>query len=96
MMDTASCATVDIRVFSLSVHTSLYPVTLAWAILGIDRVTIHELLLWLTSDMSLRSCLLMLRFLVRERDGYGSVSELKHDLQDDCVSLAVRLPCSVP
>ena len=35
MMDTACCATVDIRVFSLSVDTSLYPVTLAWAIPGI-------------------------------------------------------------
>ena len=32
----------------------------------IDRVTIHELLLWLTSDMTLRSCLLLLRFLERD------------------------------
>ena len=55
----------------------MYPVT--WAIPGIDRVTIHELLLWLTSDMSLRSCLLVLRFLERERDDYGSVSEIKLD-----------------
>ena len=44
----------------------------------------------LTSDMSLRSCLLVLRFLERERDDYGSVSEIKLDLPDDCVSLAVR------
>ena len=118
MMDTACCAAVDIRVFSLSVDTSLYPVTLAWAIptsalhcvvtgtvtslrahgilfgkiesvahqptvsSEIDRVTTHELLLWLSSDMSLRSCLLMLRFLERERDDYGFVSEIKLDLQD--------------
>ena len=53
---------------------------------GIDRVTIHEMLLWLSSDMSVHNCLLMLGFLVRERDGYGSMSELKHNLQDDgCV-----------
>ena len=53
---------------------------------GIDCVTIHELLLGLSSDMSGRNCILMLKFLERERDGYGSVSEIKLDLQDDrCV-----------
>ena len=50
---------------------------------GVVRATIHELLLWLTSDMPLRSSLLMLRFLERERDDYGSVSEINLDLQDD-------------
>ena len=51
---------------------------------GIDRVTVHELLLWLTSDVTLRSCLQMLRFLVRERDDYCSVSEIKLDLRYGC------------
>ena len=115
MMDAACCATVDIKIFSLLMDTSLYPVTLAWAIpsgqleslqapfhcivtltglrthvtlfgeieaiireltvtSGIDRVTIHEMLLGLSSDMSGRNCLLMLGFLERERDGYGSMS----------------------
>ena len=51
---------------------------------GIDRVTIHELLLWLTSDMTLRNCFLMLRFLERERDDCVSVPEINLDLRDDC------------
>ena len=51
---------------------------------GIDRVTIHELLLWLTSDMTLRNCFLMLRFLERKRNDRVSVPEINLDLRDDC------------
>ena len=44
------------------------------------------MLLGLSSDLSVRNCLLMLGFLERERDGYGFMSEIKLDLQDDrCV-----------
>ena len=39
----------------------------------------------------------MLRFLERERDDYGSVSEIKLDLQDDCcvVGCQTSLLCSM-
>ena len=41
MMDVACCATVDIKVFSLFMDTSLYPVTLAWAIPRILTSDLH-------------------------------------------------------
>ena len=63
---------------------------------GIDRITIHEMLLGLSSDISGSNCLLMLGSLERGHDACGSMSEIKLDLQDDrcVVDCQTSLLCS--
>ena len=83
--DMGCCATVDIKACSLSVDTSLYHVTL----LGRSYLVTHELLHRLTSDMSVRSCLLIRRF-----SWSASETAMVPRMQSNSIFRAIGMPLS--